>query len=99
MKKNSTLSVQQLEETAQERNVQIFTTPLGKSEVSQLAKSVHKGGYEFQCPPKHPEYGPICNKELCKTRRLGIGDAVPEIIEFFDNINYIQDTKNIWLDS
>ena len=96
MKKNSTLSVQQLEETAQERNVQIFTTPLGKNEVSQLAKSVHKGGYEFQCPPKHPEYGPICNKELCKTRRLGIGDAVPEIIEFFDNINYIQDTKNIW---
>ena len=96
MKKNSTLTVQQLEETAQERNVQIFTTPLGKNEVSQLAKSVHKGGYEFQCPPKHPEYSPICNKELCKTRRLGIGDAVPEIIEFFDNINYIQDTKNIW---
>ena len=96
MKKNSTLTLQQLEEIAQHRNTNIFTKPLSKNEVSQLTKSVHKGGYEFQCPPKHPEYNPICNKELCKTRRLGIGEAVPEIIEFFENINYIQDTKNIW---
>ena len=84
MKKNSTLTLQQLEEIAQHRNTNIFTKPLSKNEVSQLTKSVHKGGYEFQCPPKHPEYNPICNKELCKTRRLGIGEAVPEIIEFFE---------------
>jgi|TARA_E500000318_G_scaffold109540_2_gene122741 hypothetical protein len=96
MKKNVGLTLQALEDLAQQRNLNIFSTPLSKNEVSQLTKSVHKGGYEFQCPPKHPEYNPICNKELCKTRRLGIGDAVPEIIEFFENINYIQDTKNIW---
>ena len=96
MKKNGTLSVQQLEEIAQKRNIQIFSNPLDNTEVSQLAKSVFKGGYQFQCPPKHPEYGPICNKELCKTRRLGIGEAVPEIIEAFENIAYIRDTKNIW---
>jgi len=96
MKKNSTLSVQQLEDLAQKRNRQVFSKPLGQSEVSQLTKSVHKGGYQFQCPPKHPEYNQICNKELCKTRRLGIGEAVPEIVEAFENINYIQDTKSVW---
>ena len=96
MKKNNTLNVQQIDEVAQQRNNQIFTKPLSRNEVTQLAKSVHKGGYQFQCPPKHPEYNPICNKELCKLRRLGIGDAVPEIIESFDKITYIQDTKNVW---
>jgi hypothetical protein len=96
MKKNNTLSTQQIEDIALQRNNQIFTQPLPRTEVVQLSKSVHKGGYQFQCPPKHPEYGPICNKELCKTRRLGIGEAVPEIVEAFENITYIQDTKSVW---
>jgi hypothetical protein len=96
MKKNNALTVQQIEDIAQNRNQQIFNKPLDRQEVSSLAKSVHKQGYEFQCPPKHPEYQPICNKDLCKTRRLGIGEAIPEIIDAFENITYIQDTKNIW---
>tara|TARA_R110000787_G_scaffold133719_1_gene246147 strand:+ start:4335 stop:5915 length:1581 start_codon:yes stop_codon:yes gene_type:complete len=94
MKKNNALTVQQIEDMAQQRNSSIFTTPLGRNEVSSLAKSVHKSGYEFQCPPKHPEFQPICNKDLCKTRRLGIGEAIPEIIDNFENITYIQDPKN-----
>tara|TARA_R100000278_G_scaffold115200_2_gene93985 strand:+ start:3838 stop:5418 length:1581 start_codon:yes stop_codon:yes gene_type:complete len=96
LKKDSSLSVQQLENIAINRNNQIFTKPLPASEVIALAKSVSKGSYQFQCPPKHPEYQPICNKDLCKSRSLGIGDAVPDIIDSFDNIRYIQDTKNIW---
>ena len=95
-KKDQSLSVQQLEQIALSRNAQIFRKPLPTGEVVALAKSVSKGGYQFQCPPKHPEYQPICNKDLCKTRSLGIGDAVPDIIDAFDNIKYIQDTKNIW---
>ena len=96
MKKNNSLTVQQIDDLAQDRNQQIFNKPLDRQEVSSLAKSVHKQGYEFQCPPKHPEYQPICNKDLCKTRRLGIGEAIPEVIDLFENITYIQDTKNIW---
>lgn len=96
MKKNNRLSTQQLEDIALARNTQVFTTPLSRQEVSNLAKSVHKQGYEFQCPPKHPEFSPICNKELCKQRRLGIGEAIPDIIDMFENIKYIQDTKNVW---
>ena len=85
LKKDSSLSVQQLENIAINRNNQIFTKPLPASEVIALAKSVSKGSYQ-----------PICNKDLCKSRSLGIGDAVPDIIDSFDNIRYIQDTKNIW---
>jgi len=94
MKKNNALTIQQIEETAQDRNSTIFKTPLDRNEVISLAKSVHKSGYQFQCPPKHPEFQPICNKDLCKTRRLGIGEAIPEIIDSFKNITYIQDPKN-----
>ncbi len=96
MKKNSTLAVKNLEEIGLARNSEIFSTPLPRNEVSSLCKSVHKQGYEFQCPPKHAEFQPICNKELCKNRRLGIGEAIPEIIDAFGNITYIQDTKNVW---
>jgi len=96
MKKNITHSVQSIEEVAQSRNTQIFHNPLPRTEVTQLAKSVHKGTYDFRCPPKSPELMPLCNKELCKQRRLGIGEATPEVIEDFTNITFIRDTKNIW---
>tara|TARA_R110000764_G_scaffold145900_2_gene233681 strand:+ start:542 stop:2125 length:1584 start_codon:yes stop_codon:yes gene_type:complete len=96
MKKNTTLAVKNLEEIGITRNSEIFATPLPRNEVSALCKSVHKQGYEFQCPPKHAELQPICNKELCKSRRLGIGEAIPEIIDAFENITYIQDPKNVW---
>ena len=96
MKKNPTLAVKNLEEIGLARNSEIFSTSLPRNEVSALCKSVHKQGYQFQCPPKHAELQPICNKELCKSRRLGIGEAIPEIIDAFGNITYIQDTKNVW---
>jgi hypothetical protein len=56
---------------------------------------VHKGNYDYQCPPKHPELQPICNKELCQQRRLGIGEAVPEIIDDFDEITFVKGIKTM----
>tara|TARA_Y100000004_G_scaffold194277_1_gene258497 strand:- start:184 stop:1320 length:1137 start_codon:yes stop_codon:yes gene_type:complete len=96
MKKNNANTVAELEDKAHSRNSQIFHNPLPRNEVTQLAKSVHKSNYDFQCPPKHPEYAPICNKELCKQRRLGIGEAIPEVIDEFTDITFIKDTKTIW---
>ena len=96
MKKNNANTVAELEEIGHNRNSQIFHNPLPRNEVTQLAKSVHKSNYDFQCPPKHPEYAPICNKELCKQRRLGIGEAIPEVIDEFTDITFIGDTKTIW---
>ena len=96
MKKNPGLNYSDLLTIMQERNKDIFTAPLPPNEVMTLAKSIHKSGYSYQCPPKHPEYSPICNKDVCKTRKLGLADVVPDIISHFENIVYIQDTKNIW---
>ena len=96
MKKNSNLNYTDLQDLMLQRNKEIFTTPLPTNEVSSLAKSVHKGSYSYQCPPKHPEFNAICNKEVCKTRKLGIAESVPDIIHEFENIAYIQDTKSIW---
>jgi hypothetical protein len=67
MKKNSSLNYTDLADKLQQRNKDIFTQPLPPNEVLNLAKSVHKGSYSYQCPPKHPEYNAICNKEVCKS--------------------------------
>jgi hypothetical protein len=96
MKKNAGLNYSDLLTIMQDRNKEIFNNPLPQNEVATLSKSIHKSGYSYQCPPKHPEYSPICNKDLCKQRKLGLADAVPDIISHFENIVYIQDTKNIW---
>ena len=94
MKKNAGLTYNDLVSRVSVRNNEIFTKPLPKTEVEDVSKYVHKVGYNYQCPPKHIEYQPICNKEVCKNRRLGIGEQVPDVIDEFTNITYIQDTKN-----
>jgi hypothetical protein len=82
----------------QERNRTIFHSPLPATEVQQITKSIHKEGYGYQCPPKHNEYQPICNYEICKTRKLGRGEETPSIIDKFTDITYVQDTKNVWFE-
>ena len=94
-KKNPSLNVQQIQDIGIQRNSQIFNKPLGQNEVINLCKSVHKGNYDYQCPPKHPELQPICNKELCQQRRLGIGEAVPEIIDDFDEVTFVKGIKTM----
>ena len=94
IKKQPSISLRDLETLILQRNIKIFTKPLPEQEVRTMVKSIHKEGYGFQCPPKHIEYQVICNKELCKTRKLGTGDYVPDIIDDFTDIAYIQDTKN-----
>lgn len=94
-KKNPSLNVQQIQDIGIQRNSQIFNKPLGQNEVINLCKSVHKGNYDYQCPPKHPELQPICNKELCQHRRLGIGEAVPEIIDDFDDVTFVKGIKTM----
>ena len=98
MKKSQGINYSDLNVIMQQRNKQIFSKPLPETEVSQMTKTIHKEGYGFQCPPKHSEFAPICNYEVCKTRRLGRGDDTPSIIDKFTNITYVQDTKNTWFD-
>jgi len=94
-KTDGNLDIKALQEIALERNKQCFSKPMKSSEAKAIAKSVKMHGYHFKCPPKHNELVPICNKELCKTRKLGIGPQVPEMIDQFKEISYTRDTKTI----
>ena len=95
-KTDGNLDIKALQEIAIERNKQCFSKPMKSSEAKAIAKSVKMHGYHFKCPPKHNELVPICNKELCKTRKLGIGPQVPEMIDQFKEIYYTRDTKTIY---
>ena len=94
-KTEGNLDIKALQDIALERNRQCFIKPMKVSEAKAIAKSVKLHGYHFKCPPKHNELTPICNKELCKTRKLGIGPQVPEMIDEFENINHQKILVNI----
>ena len=90
-KAEGNLTVKQLKDIAWERQKQIFAThPKGvlkRTESDGTAQSVHTKGYEYFCPPKHMFVAPICDKETCKLRKLGIGTQAPDIKnEFTDQL-------------
>ena len=92
-KKNDSLSLEELTEIGKQRNQEIFTTPLPEREVKTIAQSVKKGGYFYKCPPKLNAITPICNKELCKNRSLGIFQETPALVDEFDEVMFIRDIK------
>ena len=92
-KKNPSITVEDLIEIGKIRNREIFTHPLDDVEVKRTAQSVKKGGYFYLCPPKHSEMQSICNKEVCKTRSLGIQPETPAIIDEFKNTMVSIDLK------
>ena len=80
----------QVTEILLERNKQIFSDPLPEKEViSTVANSVSKKNYALKCNT------PLCDKEKCKFRNLGIGSQVPDMIDDFKQIEYVRDTKSI----
>ena len=92
-KKDESLSIEELIEIGRQRNTEIFATPLPEKEVITTAKSVKKGGYFYKCPPKLNAITPICNKDLCKNRSLGIFQEAPAIIDEFEDVMFIRDIK------
>lgn len=92
-KKNENLTIEELIEIGRKRNTEIFATPLPEREVITTAKSVKKGGYFYKCPPKLNAITPLCNKELCKNRTLGIFQETPAMIDEFEDVMFIRDIK------
>jgi hypothetical protein len=94
------LTLKQLKDVAWERQTIAFAKhkdgPLQRNESDGTAESVFKKGYEYMCPPKYGFIESICNKELCKTRRLGIMTQTPDIFSEFENVSYSQDTKTTY---
>lgn len=92
-KKNESLTIEELIEIGRKRNTEIFATPLPEREVITTVKSVKKGGYFYKCPPKLNAITPLCNKELCKNRTLGIFQETPAMIDEFEDVMFIRDIK------
>lgn len=95
-KTDNSLTAKDLTEIAAERNKECFTTPLDPKEASNVARSVHKNAYQYKCPPKLNAITPICNKDICKLRKLGIGSQVPDIKDEFKNVIFTKDTRKLW---
>ena len=89
-KADGNLSKKEITQILLERNKQIFSDPLPEKEViSTVANSVSKKNYALKCNT------PLCDKEKCKFRNLGIGSQVPDLIDEFEEIEFIRSTKSI----
>ena len=58
-------------------NRQMFTTPLDAKEVMNLQKSLDKKEYFYTC--EQEPFKSYCDKQLCVTRKYGVGDQGPEM--------------------
>ena len=94
-KADGNLNANELINILHKRNQDIFTSPLDHKEVETLAKSISKKDYTYKCPPKTNAIAPLCNKDLCKLRKLGIGSQVPDMIDDFEDVEFIRSTKSI----
>jgi len=93
-KADGKLGKKELEQIILKRNLEIFPTPLQENEViATVCKSLQRKDYQYKCPPKNGRFAGICDKEKCKRRKLGVGVAVPDVIDVFKEIHWTRDTK------
>jgi hypothetical protein len=59
-------------------NRQLFTSPLDAKEVMNLQKSLDKKEYFYTC--EQEPFKSYCDKQLCITRKFGVGDQGPEML-------------------
>ena len=77
-KSDGNLSKKEITQILLQRNKEVFTTPLDEREVvNTVANSVSKKNYNLRCNT------PLCDKDKCKFRKLGIGSQVPDLIDDF----------------
>ena len=78
-----------------EKNKEYFTNPMPDNEVEQtVLKSISKPqDYFYKCPPRYNGLVPICDKEQCKLRKLGLNQQAPDIINEFEEVEFTKDLK------
>ena len=87
-KVDGNLSKKEITDILLKRNKQIFTNPLEEKEIiNTVAKSVSKKDYNLRCNT------PLCDKEKCCTRKLGIMQETPAMIDEFEDVMFIRDIK------
>tara|TARA_R100001440_G_scaffold3438_1_gene8470 strand:- start:277 stop:1815 length:1539 start_codon:yes stop_codon:yes gene_type:complete len=89
-KADGELSKKELLEILIDRNTQVFDTPLSPQEIkTTILSSLSKKNYTLKCNT------PLCSKDKCKHRALGIGTQPPDIVNDFTNITYTRYMKTI----
>ena len=80
-----------------EKNKEYFTNPMTDNEVENtVLKSISKPqDYFYKCPPRYNGLLPICDKEQCKLRKLGLNQQAPDIINEFSNVEFTKDFKGM----
>lgn len=62
------------ESLVQKYNLDYFKPPLARGEVDAIIKQLKKKDYYYKCDDQPIK--PHCNKDLCKTRKFGVGQGV-----------------------
>jgi len=96
-KADGNISKEEMSRILQKRNQEDICYTYGPKRSGKvlLQKSVIKKDYNYKCPPKLGAITPICNKDLCKFRKLGIGSQVPDLIDDFEDIEFTRSPTSI----
>jgi hypothetical protein len=81
------------ENLVQKYNVDHLVPPLSHSEVGTVIKQLHKKDYFYKCEDQPIK--PFCNKEVCKTRKYGVGPA--GISHELSSLTKIDGDPPIWI--
>lgn len=81
------------ESLIQKYNVDYLNPPLSHSEVGLVIKQLKKKEYFYKCEDQPIK--PFCNKEVCKTRKFGIGPA--GISHDLSSLTKIDGDPPIWI--
>jgi len=73
-------------------NMQYLNPPLPLNEVNVVAKQVNRKDYAFKC--NDAPINAHCNKELCRTRKFGVGAAVQDAS--IANLRKYDSTPPVW---
>lgn len=76
-------------------NQEFMDPPLGHKEVSQVVRSVNRKKYEYMCDDQ--PIAPVCNRQICLTRKWGVGggDGDPGVV--FGDIVKIDSDPPVWI--
>jgi len=83
----------QWESLVQKYNVEYLTPPLSHTEVGAVIKQLKKKDYFYKCEDQPIK--PFCNKEICKTRKFGIGPT--GISHDLNSLTKIDGDPPIWI--
>lgn len=84
-----------LEQKLDEYNRTFFPKPLGHREVGQIVKNVKKKDYAYLCQ-EQPMSG-VCNRQICLTRKFGIGTAEGDPGVVFGGLSKINSSPPTWV--